>query len=59
MIVTPAQAGVQFKNAWIRACAGMTDGYDTPLLNRACSIIKIQHRAEFSSFGVIKDDILS
>ena len=26
---------------------------------RACSIIKIQHWAEFSSFGVIKDDILS
>ena len=25
---------------------------------RACSIIKIQHWAEFSSFGVIKDDIL-
>jgi len=27
MIVTPAQAGVQFKDAWIPACAGMTDGY--------------------------------
>jgi hypothetical protein len=27
-------------------------------LNRACSIIKIQHGAEFSSFSVIKDDIL-
>jgi hypothetical protein len=26
MIVTPAQAGVQFKVAWIPACAGMTDG---------------------------------
>jgi hypothetical protein len=26
MIVTPAQAGVQFKDAWIPACAGMTDG---------------------------------
>jgi hypothetical protein len=25
MIVTPAQAGVQFKDAWIPACAGMTD----------------------------------
>ena len=24
MIVTPAQAGVQFKDAWISACAGMT-----------------------------------
>ena len=28
------------------------------LIIRACSIIKIQHRAEFSGFGVIKDDIL-
>ena len=26
MIVTPAQAGVQFKDAWIPACAGMTAG---------------------------------
>ena len=26
MIVTPAQAGVQFKDAWIPACAGMTGG---------------------------------
>jgi hypothetical protein len=24
MIVTPAQAGVQFKDAWIPACAGIT-----------------------------------
>ena len=24
MFVTPAQAGVQFKAAWIPACAGMT-----------------------------------
>ena len=27
MNVTPAQAGVQFKDAWIPACAGMTDRY--------------------------------
>ena len=26
MIVTPAEAGVQFKDAWIPACAGMTNG---------------------------------
>ncbi len=26
MIATPAQAGVQFKDDWIPACAGMTDG---------------------------------
>ena len=25
MTITPAQAGVQFKDAWIPACAGMTD----------------------------------
>jgi hypothetical protein len=32
MIVTPAQAGVQFKNAWIPTCAGMTGGqYPSPL----------------------------
>jgi hypothetical protein len=33
MIVTPAQAGVQFKDAWIPACAGMTDGYHTSVLD--------------------------
>ena len=33
MIVTPAQAGVQFKDAWIPACAGMTDGYHAAELN--------------------------
>jgi hypothetical protein len=33
MIVTPAQAGVQFKDAWIPACAGMTDGYHPSVLN--------------------------
>jgi hypothetical protein len=27
MVVTPAQAGVQFKGVWIPACAGMTDRY--------------------------------
>jgi len=27
MGVTPAQAGAQFKDAWIPACAGMTDQY--------------------------------
>jgi len=26
--VTPAHAGVQFKDAWIPACAGMTDRYE-------------------------------
>jgi hypothetical protein len=29
MNVTPAQAGVQFKDAWIPAFAGMTDRYYT------------------------------
>jgi hypothetical protein len=33
MIVTPAQAGVQFKEAWIPACAGMTDGYHASGIN--------------------------
>jgi hypothetical protein len=34
MNVTPAQAGVQFKDAWIPACAGMTDRcHDTELNN--------------------------
>jgi hypothetical protein len=33
MIVTPAQAGVQFKDAWIPACAGMTVGQYSSLLN--------------------------
>jgi len=32
MIVTPAQAGVQFKDAWIPACAGMTDSTPQYLL---------------------------
>ena len=27
MNVSPAQAGVQIKDAWIPACAGMTDRY--------------------------------
>jgi hypothetical protein len=31
MIVTPAQAGVQFKPAWIPACAGMTNRYAAKL----------------------------
>jgi hypothetical protein len=31
--VTPAQAGVQFKDAWIPACAGMTDRYHSAELN--------------------------
>jgi hypothetical protein len=26
MSATPAQAAVQFKDAWIPACAGVTDG---------------------------------
>jgi hypothetical protein len=30
MIVTPAQAGVQLKAAWIPACAGMTGGKHAP-----------------------------
>jgi hypothetical protein len=33
MIVTPAQAGVQCKDAWIPACAGMTGGQYSLLLN--------------------------
>ena len=33
MIVTPAQPGVQFKDAWIPACAGMTDWYYRAGLN--------------------------
>jgi hypothetical protein len=34
MNVTPAQAGVQFRDSWIPACAGMTDRYhDTELNN--------------------------
>jgi hypothetical protein len=33
MIVTPAQAGVQFKEAWIPASAGMTAGYRGSVLN--------------------------
>ena len=32
MSVTPAQAGVQFKNAWIPACAGMTNGQHASVL---------------------------
>jgi hypothetical protein len=31
MIVTPAQAGVQFESAWIPACAGMTKRYHAKL----------------------------
>jgi hypothetical protein len=33
MIVTPAQAGVQFKDAWIPACAGMTGGEHASVFN--------------------------
>jgi len=33
MIVTPAQAGVQFKDVWIPACAGMTDGQHASVFN--------------------------
>jgi hypothetical protein len=33
MNVTPAQAGVQFKGAYIPACAGMTDRYHDSKLN--------------------------
>ena len=35
MYVTPAQAGVQFKDAWIPAFAGMTDRYNDSQLNNA------------------------
>jgi hypothetical protein len=31
MIVTPAQAGVQFESTWIPACAGMTNRYHAKL----------------------------
>ena len=34
MIVTPAQAGVQFKDAWIPACEGMTDRLHASVLNK-------------------------
>jgi hypothetical protein len=34
MIVTPAQAGVQFKPAWIPACGGMTKRYYASLLRK-------------------------
>jgi hypothetical protein len=33
MIVIPAQAGDQCKDAWISACAGMTGGQYSSLLN--------------------------
>ena len=34
MIVTPAKAGVQFKDAWIPAYAGMTDRFHTSELTK-------------------------
>ena len=33
MNVTPAQAGVRFKDAWIPACTGMTRRYHRAELN--------------------------
>jgi hypothetical protein len=39
MNVTPAQAGVQFKDAWIPACAGMTDRYHASYLNNVLNNI--------------------
>jgi hypothetical protein len=44
MIVTPAQAGVQFKDAWIPACAGMTVGQHASVLNNILdNISETQH----------------
>jgi hypothetical protein len=44
MNVTPAQAGVQFKDAWIPACAGMTVRYRTKNLNNIyCNISEKPH----------------
>ena len=44
MNVTPAQAGVQFKDAWIPACAGMTNGYHASELNNILdNIFGTQH----------------
>jgi hypothetical protein len=59
MIVTPAQAGVQFKDAWIPACAGMTDGQHASVLNNSLDNISgAQHYPnypnqldEFGLFG--------
>ncbi len=39
MIVTPAQAGVQLKVAWIPACAGMTNRYHTTVNRNSCDNI--------------------
>jgi hypothetical protein len=35
MFVTPAQAGIQFKDAWVPDCAGMTDGQHASVLNNS------------------------
>jgi hypothetical protein len=43
MIVTPAQAGVQFESTWIPACAGMTNRYHAKL-NRKFYSIFMGHR---------------
>ena len=47
MDVTPAQAEVQFKDAWIPACAGMTDRYlEVDLYKILNNISGIQHWIE-------------
>ena len=44
MVVTPAQAGVQFKGALIPACEGMTDRYhDSELKNNLDDISGTEH----------------
>jgi hypothetical protein len=39
MIVTPAQAGVQFKAGWIPACTEMTHGQQVSLINNTLEYI--------------------
>ena len=41
MIVTPAQAGVQFKAAWIPACAGMTCGNHVTVIRNILNTISV------------------
>jgi len=44
MNVIPAQAGIQFKGAWIPACAGMTDRYfEADINNILINISGTQH----------------
>ena len=52
MNVTPAQAGVQFKDAWIPACAGMTDRYPDKELNVFLRIFLIHDNSKFWSLEI-------